>query len=161
MWTCFSHCWPFGRGIHRLPVDSFYKGPLMWTFDLILGVGLNADFDVFFSDIPNKLLNNNVASDMRRHDVYVTALLIMVAKLLTQLVLKNGRFVQTNTPPCQNMSLHLTQILNKIIDCDPWLQINYTTCYYMQPTRRMTLDYDSRAPIWDRSRSFNAICAAW
>ena len=98
---------------------------------------------------------------MRRHDIYVTALLIMVAKLLTQPVLKNGRIVQTNTPTWQSMPLHLQQILNKIIDFDPWLQINYTTCYYMQPTFRMTLDYDAPVPVWGRSWSFNAICAAW
>ena len=32
-WKCFPHYWPFVRGIHRSPVDSPHKGPVMERFD--------------------------------------------------------------------------------------------------------------------------------
>ena len=28
-WKCYPHCWPFARGIHRSPMDSPHKGPVM------------------------------------------------------------------------------------------------------------------------------------
>ena len=32
-WRRFPHYWSFVRGIHRWPVDSPHKGPVMWSFD--------------------------------------------------------------------------------------------------------------------------------
>ena len=46
-WKCFLCYCPFERGIHRWPVDSTYKGPVMlWSFG------------VFLSVRPNRQLNN-------------------------------------------------------------------------------------------------------
>ena len=28
----FARYWPFMTGIHRWPVDSLYKGPVIWSF---------------------------------------------------------------------------------------------------------------------------------
>ena len=40
-WKRIRHDWPFVRGIHRLPVDSPPKGPVMRCFDDPFGVSLN------------------------------------------------------------------------------------------------------------------------
>ena len=47
-WIHFLHHWPFVRGIHQ-------SGPLM------------RHSDIFFAAIPNKLLNSQIASDLRCH----------------------------------------------------------------------------------------------
>ena len=33
-WKLFPYYCPFVRGIHRSPVDSPHKRPVMWTFDV-------------------------------------------------------------------------------------------------------------------------------
>ena len=51
--------------------------------------------------------------------------------------------------------------IKKVINFDPWLPTNYIICWCMQPYFLMNLYYDARLPVWDVSRSFNTICAAW
>ena len=41
MISCFPYYWPFVRGIHRWPVDSPHKGPVIWNFDVFFDVCLN------------------------------------------------------------------------------------------------------------------------
>ena len=38
---CFSHYWPFVKGIHRSPVDSPHKGPIMRGFGASFVVSVN------------------------------------------------------------------------------------------------------------------------
>ena len=40
-WKRFLHYWPFVRGIHRWPVDSHHKGPVMRSFGVSFNVSLN------------------------------------------------------------------------------------------------------------------------
>ena len=40
-WQGFPRYLPFVRGIHRSPVDSPHKGPVMWPFDILFDVSLN------------------------------------------------------------------------------------------------------------------------
>ena len=39
-WKHFKHYWPFVRGIHRSPVDSLHKGPVIRHFDVSFDVSL-------------------------------------------------------------------------------------------------------------------------
>ena len=34
IWLRFPHYWPLLRGIHRSPMDSPHKGPIIWTFNV-------------------------------------------------------------------------------------------------------------------------------
>ena len=43
LWECFPHYWPFVRGIHRRPMDSPHKGPVMCNLD-VLFVIVGRDF---------------------------------------------------------------------------------------------------------------------
>ena len=36
IWKCFPHYWPFVREIHQSLVDFPHKGPVMWSFDVIV-----------------------------------------------------------------------------------------------------------------------------
>ena len=40
-WSSVVHYWPFVRGIHRSPVNSPHKGPVMQTFNISFVVNLN------------------------------------------------------------------------------------------------------------------------
>ena len=40
-WKWCSHYWPFVRGIYQSLVDSPYKRPVMWSFDIFFFVTLN------------------------------------------------------------------------------------------------------------------------
>ena len=59
-WKSFPHYWPFVKGIHRWPVDSFRKGPVMRTFDVPLLL--------VRTDCWN---NTRIAGDQRGHDVHM------------------------------------------------------------------------------------------
>ena len=61
-WKCFPQNWPFVRGSHQSPIDSFHKDPVMQSFDVSFAVSLN------------KLLDKQSASELRCHDTYVTVL---------------------------------------------------------------------------------------
>ena len=58
-WKCFQHYWSFVRGIHQLLMYCPHKGPVIWSFK------------VFFDVTLNKLLNTQVASDMRCHEAMI------------------------------------------------------------------------------------------
>ena len=58
-WKRFPRYWPFARGIHRSPVDFPHKG--LVTLALI--------FYLTLAKI-NDWINNQIAGDLRRHDVH-------------------------------------------------------------------------------------------
>ena len=44
-WKFSSHYWPFVEGIHRWPVDSLHKIPVMRGFDISYNISLNKLLD--------------------------------------------------------------------------------------------------------------------
>ena len=61
----FPHHWPLVMRIHRSPVDSTHKGPLMQTFGDFLGVAWTSC-----------LVNSRYAGDLCRHDAHATSLYV-------------------------------------------------------------------------------------
>ena len=62
-WKSFPHYWPFVRKIHRRPVDSPQKGPVMQDFEVCFVVRRNNVFE-----------NSSVIGNFRHHDSFVTSL---------------------------------------------------------------------------------------
>ena len=44
-WIGFPRYWPFVSGIHRSPVDSTHKGPVMQSDDVLFDASINKLFD--------------------------------------------------------------------------------------------------------------------
>ena len=62
-WRHIPYCWPFVMGIHWLPMDSPYIGPVMRRFDVYFFVSLC------------KPVNKNQVVDLRRHDAHAPSLI--------------------------------------------------------------------------------------
>ena len=61
-WRRFPHYWPFVRGIHRSPVDSSYKRPVMRRAFPCHTQTIMRSFDVFFDVSLTKPLNKPPSS---------------------------------------------------------------------------------------------------
>ena len=63
-WKLFPCYWPFVRGIHRWPVDSPQKGPVMWSSGIFFAV----------NPLLNNWTNSGVVSDLRCLTAHVDGL---------------------------------------------------------------------------------------
>ena len=90
--TCFPHYGPFVRRIDQIPMDSLHKGPVIWSLDFSINVGLN------------RLSNNQPSYQwLKRHlDAHVTS----------DTVMSMNPFINTFTV-LANIYKHLTHVLQR------------------------------------------------
>ena len=82
--------WPFVRGIHRCPVDSPHKWPVIGRFDVLFVVTLNN----LLGEITK--VNNRVTGDLRRYGGHVTSLMHVLG---SGIHLQSNAFLHWGTSP--------------------------------------------------------------
>ena len=133
-WKHFPRYWPFGRGIHRSPVNSPHKG--QWRGALMFSL---------ICVWTNIWVNNGYAGDLRRYYAYYDVIVTNVARhtLLRLLCRSPFQHLTSTVYWCIASKLKAPWNFYWMSNMFLWVEIFlFFVCYHVVPKRHSQLDYE-------------------